>query len=95
MAVTHPSTDTTRFDSWNAHQLITHAQVAKRSKAPVCKTGELSTWVRIPPCAPASFKMSVMTTLFRTYWTDAANQPHAQDCASLTEALALTESKRK
>lgn len=36
-----------------------------------------------------------MTTLFRTYWTDAANQPHAQDCASLTEALALTESKRK
>lgn len=36
-----------------------------------------------------------MTTLFKIYWTDAANQPHAQDCASLTEALALTESKRK
>lgn len=36
-----------------------------------------------------------MSTQFKIYWSDPGNRPHAQDCASLTEALALTESKRK
>ena len=36
-----------------------------------------------------------MHTTFKIYWSDALNHPHAQDCAQLTDALALTEEKRK
>jgi len=33
--------------------------------------------------------------MFKIYWSDAANQAHSFDTASLTEALATVEAKRK